>query len=152
MRCSELMKSAPVCVLPDATVQTAAKRMGDENIGFLPVCEASGKVLGTLTDRDLAIRVLSKALPATTRASDVMTCEVVSCRPDDDIQQAEERMRRERKSRILCIDAQGRLVGVISLSDIAQSEPDDRAAGTLRAVAAREAAAGHGTGARSGGA
>jgi CBS domain-containing protein len=144
MLCSELMKSEPVCVLPDTTVQAAAQRMGDENIGFLPVCDNSGKVLGTLTDRDIAIRAMAKALPATTRVADVMTCEVVACRADEDIQQAEERMRRAQKSRIMCTDAQGRLVGVISLSDIARSEPDDRAAGTLRAVATREAPAARG--------
>src|SRR5687767_5004170 len=89
MVCSELMKSEPVCVLPDTAVQTAAQRMSDENIGFLPVCDASGKVLGTLTDRDIAVRVVAKALPATTRVADVMTCEVVACRADEDIQQAE---------------------------------------------------------------
>lgn len=139
MLCSEVMKSEPACVLPDTTVQTAAQRMGDQNIGFLPVCDATDKVLGTLTDRDIAVRVVAKALPATTRVADVMTCEVVACRPDEDIQQAEERMRTAQKSRIMCTDAQGCLVGVISLSDIARSGPDDRAAGTLRAVAMREA-------------
>ncbi|WP_437855940.1 CBS domain-containing protein [Sorangium sp. So ce363] len=141
MLCSQLMKSEPVCVLPDTTVQTAAQRMVDENIGFLPVCDASGKVLGALTDRDIAIRVVAKALPATSRVADVMTCEVVACRADEDIQQAEERMRQAQKSRIMCTDALGRLVGVISLSDIARSEPDDRVAGTLRATATREAPA-----------
>src|SRR4051794_40027044 len=110
MLCSELMKSEPVCMLPDDTVQTAGQRMGDENIGFLPVCDAGGKVLGTLTDRDITIRVVAKALPVTTRVADVMTCEVVACRADEDIQQAEERMRLAQKSRIMCTDAQGRLV------------------------------------------
>jgi predicted transcriptional regulator/uncharacterized protein (DUF2267 family) len=126
-------------VLPADTVQAAAQRMGDDNIGFLPVCDASGKVVGALTDRDIAVRVVAKALPATTRVAEVMTVEVVACRPDEDVQQAEAQMRRAQKSRIMCTDAQGRLVGVISLSDIARNEPDDRAAGTLRAVSMREA-------------
>jgi CBS domain-containing protein/uncharacterized protein (DUF2267 family) len=144
MLCSELMKREPVCVLSDTTVQTAAQRMDDENIGFVPVCDTSGKVLGTLTDRDIALRVVAKALPAATRFPDVMTREVVACRPEEDIQQAEERMRRAQKSRIVCTDPAGRLVGVISLSDIARNEPDDRVAGTLRAVAMREAPAARG--------
>jgi len=138
MLCSELMKTEPVCVLPDDTVQTAAQRMRDEDIGFLPVCDGSGKPLGTLTDRDIAIRLVAAALPAATRVADVMTSEVVACRPDEDVRQAEERMRKAQKSRIMCTDAEGRVVGVISLSDIAQVETDREVTETMRAVTARE--------------
>lgn len=56
MLCGELMNSDPVSVLPDTTVQKAALLMCAKNIGFLPVCDASNKVLGTVTDRDIAIR------------------------------------------------------------------------------------------------
>ena len=59
MRCREIMKSDVECVEPRATVQDAARRMRDEEIGFLPVCDDSMKVLGTVTDRDLTIRVLA---------------------------------------------------------------------------------------------
>ncbi|HZA49460.1 MAG TPA: CBS domain-containing protein, partial [Myxococcaceae bacterium] len=59
MRCEEIMKKDVECVSPQDTVQAAAKRMRDENIGFLPVCDQSKKVQGTVTDRDLAIRVLA---------------------------------------------------------------------------------------------
>jgi CBS domain-containing protein len=139
MLCSDLMKTEPSSVLPDDTVHTAAQRMRDENIGFLPVCDGSGKALGTLTDRDIAVRLVAEARPAATPVADVMTREVVACRPDEDIRQAEERMRKAQKSRIMCTDAEGRLVGVISLSDIAQVETNDNAAETMRAVTMREA-------------
>src|SRR4051812_39205548 len=114
MLCSELMKREPVCVLPDTTVQMAAQRMRDENIGFLPVCDAAGQVLGTLTDRDIVIRLVATGNPAATPVIEVMTHEAVACRPEDDIQEAEQRMRQAQKARILCTDAQGCLVGVIS--------------------------------------
>lgn len=141
MRCEQIMKRDVECVSPQDTVHTAAKRMRDEEIGFLPVCEAGKKVLGTITDRDLAIRVLAEARAATTRIEDVMTHEVVACRPEDDLSKAEELMSKHRKSRMMCIDASGRLVGVISLSDIAQRESGAKASQTLRNVSEREARA-----------
>lgn len=137
MRCQEIMKKDVECVLPTDTVRDAAKRMRDENIGFLPVCDESRKVLGTLTDRDLAIRVLADACPSTTQVEEVMTRQVVSCRPEDDLTDAETLMSMNQKSRIVCVDAAGRLVGVISLSDLAQIN-DAQASQTLRLVAERE--------------
>jgi CBS domain-containing protein len=96
-------------------------------------------VLGALTDRDLAIRVLAHSRPLSTKAGDVMTRGVVACRPDDDVQRAEQLMGQHHKSRVLCTEADGRLVGIISLSDIAQSEDDRRTAQTIRRVTEREA-------------
>jgi CBS domain-containing protein len=132
------MKKDVECVSPKDTVQTAAVRMRDENIGFLPVCDQSRKVLGTITDRDLAIRVLASGAQPNTSVQDAMTQEVVCCRPDDDLRKAEQLMSQSRKSRIMCVDADDRLVGVISLSDIAEVEDARGAAQTLRAVASRE--------------
>ncbi|HZA14917.1 MAG TPA: CBS domain-containing protein [Myxococcaceae bacterium] len=141
MRCEEIMKKDVECVSPQDTVQAAAKRMRDENIGFLPVCDQSKKVQGTITDRDLAIRVLADGRQATTPVKDVMTREVVAVRPDEDLRKAEELMSKNHKSRIMCVDQGGKLVGVISLSDIAQREEPGRAAQTLRNVSEREARA-----------
>ncbi len=138
MLCRDLMKTELECVSPADTVEDAAARMRDENLGFLPVCDESRKVLGTITDRDLAIRVVASAQPASTLVEDVMTREVVSCRPDDDLQQAQQHMAENHKSRIMCLDKSGYLVGVISLSDIIQSEQGAGAADTLRKVSERE--------------
>jgi CBS domain-containing protein len=138
MRCDQVMKRDLECVAPGDTVDEAACRMRDANVGFLPVCEQSMKVLGTITDRDITIRVVAEKKPSNTRVSDVMTREVIACRPGDDLQDAEELMARHHKSRIMCID-NGRLVGVISLSDIAQKERGARASDTLRKISEREA-------------
>src|SRR5262245_15465959 len=122
MRCEQIMKREVESVGPRDTVQTAARKMRNENVGFLPVCEPSNRVLGTLTDRDLALRVIADGLPATTEVADVMTPEIIACRPKDDIRKAQELMAEHQKSRMLCLDEAGHLVGVISLSDIAQRE------------------------------
>ena len=65
MLCEELMKREVECVLPHESVQAAARKMVEANIGFLPVCDESGKVLGTLTDRDVTVRLVAAARSAT---------------------------------------------------------------------------------------
>jgi CBS domain-containing protein len=120
------------------TVEGAAIRMRDENVGFLPVCDASQKVVGTLTDRDITLRVVASRKPTSTPVESVMTREVVACRPQDDIQKAEQLMMQKHKSRIMCLDDNGRLAGIISLSDIAQHEDSTRALDMLRQITDRE--------------
>ena len=139
MRCEQIMKRDVECVFPQTTAQAAAQQMREQEIGFLPVCDSSRHVLGTVTDRDLALRVLADARMATTPVFDVLTQEVVTCSPEDDLREAERLMARTQKSRIMCVDGNGRLVGVISLSDIAQHEKGAKASQVLREVSAREA-------------
>ncbi len=140
MRCEEIMKRDVECLQPNDTAQQAAVKMRNENIGFLPVCDDTGKVLGTLTDRDIAIRLVAQGKSPTTVVSDILTREAVTCRPSDDIRDAERLLAERKKSRIMCVDDAGHLVGVISLSDIAQAEEGVQVAATLREVTAREAA------------
>jgi CBS domain-containing protein len=139
MQCGVLMKTFVECVSPQDSVETAAQVMRDRNIGFLPVCdERTDRVVGTITDRDIAIRVVADRKPATTRVASIMTPDAVACRPEDDIATAEERMAENLVSRIMCINDDGELVGVISLSDIALID-GEQAAKTLEQVSAREA-------------
>lgn len=140
MNCEEIMAKNPVCLTPMDDARAAALRMRDENVGFLPVCEGDGRVVGTVTDRDIAVRLVAEGMPASTSVNDFMNREVIACRPGDDIQEAERRMARQQKSRMLVIDDAGKLAGVISLSDIVRKEPDPaRAVRTMREIAGREA-------------
>lgn len=138
MKCEEIMKRDVECVSPRDAVEDAAAQMRDENVGFLPVCDQSKKVQGTITDRDIAIRLVAGKKPGSTLVEDIMTREVIACRPEDDLRDAEEAMAANHKSRIMCLDDGGRLLGVISLSDIAQHEAGGRASQTLREVSERE--------------
>ncbi len=139
MQCAEVMKSDVVTVNPGDTVHIAARRMRDADVGFLPVCDGEGKVLGTLTDRDVAIRLVADDLPgATCTVENIMSREVIACRPADEIAHVEQLMAEYRKSRILVTDEAGRLFGVISLSDVARLEGPRRTATTMRRVASRE--------------
>lgn len=139
MRCKDIMKTDVEWLSETDTIQTAARKMRNLNVGFLPVCDRDKHVLGTLTDRDIAIRVCADDRPASAiKAIDLMTQEVVACRPEDDLTLVERLMAQYHKSRILIVDTNGALCGVISLSDLAEREDSQRVAKTLRAVAARE--------------
>jgi CBS domain-containing protein len=113
--------------------------MRDKEIGFCPVCDDSGRVVGTLTDRDLTIRVLAeRRRPEETCAGDVMSRGVVACRPTDDLLIAERLMSEHKVSRMLCVDESGKPVGVISLSDIATVNRGVLTAEVMRSVSERE--------------
>jgi CBS domain-containing protein len=140
MRCIDIMKTHVQSVAMDDTIQAAAEKMALANVGFLPVSDDAGRLVGTITDRDITIRAVAKGrIPAECAVQEVMTRDLVACRPDDDLATVEQLMGQTQKSRLLVTDEGGRLVGVLSLSDIAENEPGRRVAKTLREVAAREA-------------
>lgn len=139
MTCLDLMKFDVETFREHDNVQEIARRMREVNIGFVPICDADGHPLGVVTDRDLALRVCGEDRRASeTAAADVMTREKITCRESDDLHHAEELMARHHKSRIMIVDEDGRLTGIISLSDIVDEEEDGRAAETVRLVADRE--------------
>ncbi|HSD20637.1 MAG TPA: CBS domain-containing protein [Anaeromyxobacter sp.] len=137
-----VMKSAKCC-RPDDTARACARLMKEENIGFVPICNEDGEPVGTLTDRDLALRILADGRPPDAEVGSFMTREVVSCTLGDDLRDAERLMQENHKSRIMVCDTDGKLLGVISLSDIAETEDEEIAGRTLREVASREVAQPH---------
>ena len=140
MDCASLMKTDIECCEAEDTVEHAARRMASRGIGFVPVCDADGNVIGTLTDRDIVVRVVAQGrLALGTTLSEVATREVICCNASDDLSVAEALMSKHKKSRIMCLDERGRMVGVISLSDIARVETGARSSALLRSVAQREA-------------
>jgi CBS domain-containing protein len=119
-------------------VGAAAAKMRELNAGFLPVFEKeSRKLVGTITDRDIAVRIVADRKPAETPVREAMTPDPVYCSADDDISRAEELMAQFKVSRIICIADDRSIAGVLSLSDIAQLGSGD-AAKTLSQVSQRE--------------
>lgn len=133
MRCDAIMNRNVRTLTPDAPAEEAARVMRDSDTGFLPVCQGD-RVIGTVTDRDIVVRLLAEAKPPQTRLADVMTKKVVGCRPDDDVARAEELMKEHQVSRIVCCDDGGKLVGVISLADVTRNVGPGDTGGVLRAV------------------
>lgn len=140
MKCSDLMKSDVACVLDSSLVAEAARIMRDRGVGFLPVIDETGRGQGTITDRDIVVRCLAADRGADeTSVAEVMTPELVTCLPDEDLGEAEDRMSRFQKSRIVCVDGQRHVIGVFSLSDVADAGGEGHAGNVLAAVASREA-------------
>ena len=139
MRCEELMTDGVGTVLAGEDVCAAARVMRELNVGFVPVCQRNGVVVGVLTDRDIAIRVVAEGRSPDTRVEEVMTDELVACLPQADIGEAERLMRAYQVNRVLLIDDDGRLAGVISLSDLAQVEDAGRVGQMFGDISGREA-------------
>jgi CBS domain-containing protein len=112
------------CAKPDDDLVTAAKLMRDRDVGFLPVCDGEGKAVGTLTDRDIVIRALAADLP-NAKLRDVMTAEVISVKPGDEVDRVVQMMVQHEVSRILVCDDGGKPVGVISIGDLAIHDEEE---------------------------
>lgn len=138
MRCDQLMHTPVRWVEVEDTVRTAARVMRDENVGFLVVRDKSGRIVGTLTDRDIALRLVADDHVPGMKVGTVMTRELVHCHPDDDMTVAETLMRQHRKARIVCTDVGGHAVGIISLADIARVERPQVVGELLREITTRE--------------
>ena len=137
MRCWDLVQRPVEICRNHETVQQAARRMSDARIGFLPICDQDGRLVGALTDRDIAMRLAAIDRSASeTRVEEIMTREVVACEPSDDVTVAEKLMAEHQKGRVILISGQ-RVVGVVSLADLAAMR-DPQALPVLRAVAVRE--------------
>lgn len=137
MRCSEIMKVDIECIGPQTSVREAAAKMRDHGIGFLPVCDEAMRPVGTLTDRDIAVRVVAEGLASDAAVKECMTRGVVDCSPSDGIEEARQLMEHHQVSRIVCTGDSGRIEGIISLSDIVDAD-EDSGAQTLRRVSSRE--------------
>jgi CBS domain-containing protein len=133
MRVEELMSEAECCHRGD-TIRDAAKLMRDENVGFVPICDQDEKPIGALTDRDICIRVVAEGRSPDGDVATVMTKDVVGCRMGEDLKEVEREMREHQTSRVIVCDEGGRLRGVVSLQDIAQSESEHEAGQTLQEV------------------
>ena len=122
MKCSEIMTKDPVCCLPGDTVDKAAQLMKTEDVGPIPVVtdRQTKRLVGIVTDRDLALKVVAEALDAkTTTVEEVMTTGVVACRPDDDLQKALDAMEGHQVRRIPVVDDNDQIIGIIAQADVA---------------------------------
>ena len=120
MKISQMMKKdVEVCGLDD-NLAAAASRMWDCDIGCLPVLDASGEIVGMVTDRDICMAALTRGQPLhDIPVSVAMAKDVLSCSPDATLVEAEEVMRSGQVRRLPVIDSEGCLVGIVSLNDLA---------------------------------
>jgi CBS domain-containing protein len=123
MLCSEIMKRQVHTATIDTSAHEAARLMRENRIGFLPICDANRRPLGVVTDRDLALRVCADNLDAgNTLLSAIMTSKPLSCPADSSLDKAEVLMLKAKSRRILLLDESGKLVGLITLADVAHHQ------------------------------
>ena len=117
-----MTRSVAVAQLDD-TLQIAAQRMQDMNIGALPVCDGEALV-GMVTDRDITVRgVATGMIPQESLVSEVMTGEVRWCNDTDSIENVMDQMGDEQVRRLAVFDADRRIVGIVALGDLATRQP-----------------------------
>ena len=135
MQVKDVMTRGAEVVRPDATLQEAANKMRSLDIGPLPVCDGD-KVIGMLTDRDITVRATAEGLdPKQTRVREVMSKELITCLEDQDVKEAAELMQSKQIRRVPILNKDKRLVGMLSLGDLAHRSQDSKLAGkTLEEV------------------
>lgn len=135
MRVQDIMSRHVIRVSPEESVEVAARLLSRHNVGVLPVCSADGTLRGMLTDRDIVLRcVATGTAPSQITVAQVMSRRVISARAEDYTQTAAGLMAREQVRR-LPVTQNGRLVGMLSLGDLAvRSDFTMEAADTLSEI------------------
>ncbi len=130
MRVGELMTVEVKACGPGDSLNRAAQIMWENDCGCVPVTDDGGRVVGMLTDRDVCMAAYTQGrLLAEIPVSSAMSKTVVACREDDTVATAGQRMREYRVRRLAVVDGDGRIVGILSLSDIARRARHERPSG-----------------------
>ncbi len=134
MQLSQILTRDVETIRPDTSVREAAQRMRSMDVGSLPVCDGR-TLLGMVTDRDLAIRVLAEGRDANaTTVQDAMTTGIAYAFEDDDVQRAADIMKQHQIRRLPVLDRDKHLVGIVALGDIATVGTDQLSGDTLEQI------------------
>ena len=128
MKVQDIMTKDPACVTPATTVRDVAQLMQREDTGAVPVVEStdSRRLVGMVTDRDIAIRVVAEGRGADTRVSEVMTeSRLATLGADASVDDVMRRMADEQVRRIPIVDERGALVGIVSQADVVRKARND---------------------------
>jgi CBS domain-containing protein len=127
LRCRDIMTSNVVAAAPETTLQEIARLMSEGDMGALPVVDASNRLVGIVTDRDIVVRAVSKGADVQiTTVGDVMTTEIFTALPDDFVFQAIRLMGDKQVRRVPVISENGTLEGILAMADIALEMEDER--------------------------
>jgi CBS domain-containing protein len=125
MKLKEIMTRKPTVIRPDQTICEAARKMKELDVGMLPVCDGE-RLVGAITDRDLAIRAIADGCdPLSTKVNEIMTPEISYCFEDDDLPEAARIMEEKQIRRLTVLNRDKRLVGIVSLGDLALRANDE---------------------------
>jgi CBS domain-containing protein len=129
----EAMTPNPATVEPTTTAQEAAKIMKSEDIGPLPIVEGD-KLVGVITDRDLAIRIVAEGRGSDTTVGEIASKDVVTVDPQQSLEEAARLMAEHQVRRLPVVEEDGRLVGILAQADVAQSGHDALTGETVQQI------------------
>ena len=121
MKVSEIMTRDVRLLSPDQTIREAASLMADIDVGSLPVGD-NDRLVGMITDRDIVIRAVAQGKPADTKVADVMSKEILYCVDTDEIDDVARNMGKAQVRRLPVVNSDKRLVGIVSLGDLARND------------------------------
>jgi CBS domain-containing protein len=137
MQIRDIMTEDPACCTPETSLQQVALLMGENDCGALPVVDDldNMKPVGVITDRDIVLRSLAVGKdPFDLKVEDCMSGPPVTATPEDDVEDCCDMMESNQVRRVLVIDAQSRVVGIVAQADIAKLAPKDKVAEVVREI------------------
>ena len=123
MKVKDCMCYEVAYLTPESTVEDCAKLMCNKHVGCIPVCDNNKTVVGIVTDRDVILRSIAcdKDIK-NTPISDIMTCNVCSCGPDEEIDEAEKKMSNEQIRRLPVVDENSIIIGIVTIGDLCTNQ------------------------------
>ena len=137
MQIREIMSSDPEVCTPDTELYYVAKKMQERDVGAIPVVESteSMKPIGIITDRDIVVRAVAKRQDVQDlHAEDCMSTNIICVTPDTDLDQALDKMEDKQIRRLLVVDENHRLCGMVAQADIARNASDEETAELVQDV------------------
>ena len=138
MQVQEIMTSNPTCCGPDASVQEAAKLMDDKSVGSIPVVNDAGEPVGIVTDRDICCGAVAQGKGTDTRVSDVMSKDVLTAAPDEDVESCCNKMEEKQVRRTVVTDDAGKCCGIVAQADVAREADGKETAELVQEVSRAE--------------
>jgi CBS domain-containing protein len=134
MRVQDIMTSDPACCRPDSSIVEAAKLMAEKDCGALPVVDEAGAPVGVVTDRDICCRGVAEGKSGETEVSEVMSSDVLTVAPEDEISACCDRMEERQVRRAVVTDGNGKCCGMVAQADIAREADSAETAELVRDV------------------
>jgi CBS domain-containing protein len=138
---TDVMTPIPQCCTPDDSIVEVARVMEQHDVGVVPIVESQDtrRVVGVITDRDIVLRIVAQGRDPNEIVSlrDFMTNEIVSVRPEADILHAEECMKEHQIRRVLVVDENNCIVGIVTMADLARATGDTQLGDTEKAITHR---------------
>jgi len=143
MKVREVMTPNPVVCKPEDSAQKVAAMMREHNVGSVPVVvdQQSRTLLGVITDRDIAIKIVADGLdPKKTAIDKHITLNPVTCRDGENVEKCEKAMQEHQIRRILIVDNENKVIGIVAQADLALKEKPEKVASTVSEISKPESA------------